>query len=239
MAPPVHDDLLVSKFIRDNTNKLCKRHVSTLQQTPYEKLAFWKPILSSYPTAQHVLMRSHCACSQAKNMASVPRKRAWGRSKHRDDITVADEKGIELAEKESREVKRTRRDTDSDLQYPEGMTNDELVAILKKMRVPLPVSTGENPSRESLLRLFRRHVTPRPQRTRRPRRSQRPPETGATPTEPEPVMEWSKSVGDLAQESSENDRKRQVGAARFFLISSTGLYPVGVYSNFASGGFQI
>ena len=146
-------------------------------------------------------------------MASAPRKRAWGRSKHRNEITVVDEMEIELAEKESRECKKIRSDAKHGLHHPELMTNDELIAVLQKMRVPVPVYPDGNPNRERLVFLFRRHVTPRPQRTRQTRRSRCRVETGATPTETEPGMDWSKTVEDLVQESPESDRKRSVRCA--------------------------
>lgn len=144
-------------------------------------------------------------------MVSTPRRRAWGRPKHRDAITLVDEMEIDLAEKESRELKRNSSNAEPDLQHPEIMSNDELIAILGKMKVPIPVYPNGDPSRERLLYLFRRHVTPRPQRTRRMERSRRRGEMGATPTEAGTGMEWSKSVRELVQESPENERKRSVG----------------------------
>ena len=203
--------------------------------------SYWENLPSENPFYTVTAQPNTCSSTATthaqmqKNMASdsVPRRRAWGRPKRRDEITVVNEMEIELAEKESREAAKTKSDADSDLQRPEGMTNNELIAILEKMRVPIPVSTNEIPSRERLLYLFRRHVTPRPQRTRRSRRSQRRLETDATPTESgndrlrqtKPGVEWSETVSGVAQESSEYDRKRPVDSTCCFQIASR-LYSV-------------
>ena len=51
-----------------------------------------------------------------------------------------------------------------DLQQPELLSSEALVRVLAERKVPIPVYPDGKPSRERLVYLFRRHVTPRPQR---------------------------------------------------------------------------
>ncbi len=101
------------------------------------------------------------------------RKRAWGKTKHRG-------KGPPVAETESMEcndasaVKRIKLNDDTsressskiDLQHPELMSNTTLVSLLSEYKVPIPVYADGTPSRERLMYLARKHITPQPQRPR-------------------------------------------------------------------------
>ena len=107
-------------------------------------------------------------------------KRRWGKSRHREKITIVDRMEIEdtlqkFAEevksfKDRHEVARTPPNNEPDLQQPELMSNFALIEALRKIKVPIPVYADGKPSRERLIYLFRQHVTPRPQRTRPGRR---------------------------------------------------------------------
>lgn len=118
-----------------------------------------------------------------RKMASAEKaKRRWGKTRHRDKITIVDRMEIEdtlqkFAEevksfKERDEVASTpKQNHELDLQQPELMSNFTLVEALKKIKVPIPVYADGRPSRERLLYLYRQHVMPRPQRQgRRPGR---------------------------------------------------------------------
>lgn len=52
-----------------------------------------------------------------------------------------------------------------DTQHPELMSNQTLVDRLSEMKVAIPVYPDGQPSRERLLYLFRKHVSPKPQRS--------------------------------------------------------------------------
>ncbi len=60
----------------------------------------------------------------------------------------------------------------TDLQHPELLSDDRLVNVLAGMRVQVPVCSDGRPSRERLSYLFRKHVTPQPQREGCDRRRQ-------------------------------------------------------------------
>lgn len=110
-----------------------------------------------------------------QNMAAKEKaKRRWGKSRHREKITIVDRMEIEdtlqkFAEevksfKERRDAVPTPKNHELDLQHPELMSDFTLVEALKKIKVPIPVYSDGTPSRERLIYLFRQHVTPRPQR---------------------------------------------------------------------------
>lgn len=116
---------------------------------------------------------------------SAQKKRSWGRTKHKEVTVISQEKIEETLqslaeEKKQREVSSNVGCTISarapggvesmDLQYPELMSNDTLVAALKRIKVPIPVYPDGSPSRERLLYLFKTNVLPRPQRNQQKRR---------------------------------------------------------------------
>lgn len=112
--------------------------------------------------------------------ATEKTKRRWGKSRHREKITIVDRMEIEdtlqkFAEEEKsfkdrHEVASTPTNDEPDLQQPELMSDFALVEALRKIKVPVPVYADGTPSRERLIYLFRQHVTPRPQRMRQGRR---------------------------------------------------------------------
>lgn len=107
-----------------------------------------------------------------KKMAAsekVAKKRAWGKPRQREKIAIIDR--IELMEvdeppKETPNVNPRPKTHEIDLQHPELLGTETMVEILSEMRVLIPVYPDGEPSRERLIYLFRKHVTPRPQRTR-------------------------------------------------------------------------
>lgn len=113
------------------------------------------------------------------------RKRSWGKARHKEDITIINREKIEetlqtiAEEKKKAEVLPPAnhktggegggggdQSTGLDLQYPELMSNESLVAALRRIKVPIPVYPDGNPSRERLLYLYKTNVLPRPQRNR-------------------------------------------------------------------------
>ena len=56
--------------------------------------------------------------------------------------------------------------TQIDLQHPDLMNNDSLVKYLRDIKVPIPMYPDGTPSRERLIYLFKKHVTPQPQRSK-------------------------------------------------------------------------
>ena len=107
------------------------------------------------------------------------KKRSWGKTKQREEITIINHEKIEetlqkLAEeaktsqsneqKDGNTVNSGSRSSGVDLQYPELMSNDALIAALKRIKVPIPVYPDGTPSRERLLYLYKTNVMPRPQR---------------------------------------------------------------------------
>ena len=102
------------------------------------------------------------------------KRRAWGKPREREKVVCVDQMEIDkLAEETGTGIRLEETDQSgkaanevTNLQRPELMRNQQLMAALKKMGVPLPVSTSEKQSREQLLYLFKKHVMPRPQRKR-------------------------------------------------------------------------
>ena len=102
-------------------------------------------------------------------MAKQEKRRSWGRARSKEKIAIVDQMEVDVLVKETGSVDKltdvTCMATDSvDFQHPEIMSSESLVAILSQMRVPIPVYEDGKPSRERMIYLFKRHVTPRPQR---------------------------------------------------------------------------
>lgn len=110
--------------------------------------------------------------------AQKQKRRAWGKTKQREEITIINREKIEetlqqIAEesKKSKNLEKSCEGADPskstmDLQYPELMSNDALITALKRIKVPIPVYPDGTPSRERLMYLYRSNVLPRPQRNR-------------------------------------------------------------------------
>ena len=108
------------------------------------------------------------------------KRRSWGKTKQREEVTIINREKIEeTLQKISEESKKSqaileesnnaaisKSSTAIDLQYPELMSNDALVAALKRIKVPIPVYPDGTPSRERLMYLYKTNVLPRPQRNR-------------------------------------------------------------------------
>lgn len=110
------------------------------------------------------------------------KRRSWGKARNREKIAVIDKMEVDVLMKDSNASRSADKrvtcvDTsDIDLQHPELMASDTMIAILSQRRVPIPVYEDGNPSRERLIYLFKKHVTPQPQRDsywRRPGRGWR------------------------------------------------------------------
>ena len=112
--------------------------------------------------------------SWRNNMAAIKdgsgitkrKRRAWGKQRCKPDLVSIDHMDIELLTK----VVEKQSYADGDLQNPEGMATETLVAHLSRMNIAYPNSTR---SREGLLYLFRVHIQPKTQRNRFWRRKRR------------------------------------------------------------------
>ncbi len=91
------------------------------------------------------------------------KRRAWGKTRHREKMDPMEVEETLDQDKSSLRPGPSKADL-IDLQHPELLTNDRLVEVLSGMRVQIPVYSDGEPSRERLIYLFRKHVTPRPQR---------------------------------------------------------------------------
>lgn len=88
------------------------------------------------------------------------KRRAWGKTRHREKVVPME------VEEVGELVRSVASPGKTDLQHPELLTDDRLIEVLAGMRVQIPVYADGKPSRERLIYLFRKHVTPRPQRLR-------------------------------------------------------------------------
>ena len=155
------------------------------------------------------------------------KKRAWGKSKEQDKITIIENMELELPDKPKLDDSRTVIDEDRkevidedrkeviDLQHPEMLSNERLVKVLSEMKVSIPVYQNGSPSRERLIYLFRKHVIPRPQRKRRPKIRHKEPSDLMSTSESVQLetMEWERSDKSsclATEEDSTLQRKRLV-----------------------------
>lgn len=102
-------------------------------------------------------------------MAKQEKRRSWGKARSKEKIHIVDQMEVDVLVKEASPVDKLTdgtcmATTSVDFQHPELMGSESLVAILSGMRVPIPVYEDGKPSRERLIYLFKKHVTPRPQR---------------------------------------------------------------------------
>lgn len=104
---------------------------------------------------------------------SKARKREWGKSREKPNVVILEKMDLEVPDRVDSNLTVTILSTNNlnrtrfDLQHPEMLTCEQLVDILTKHHVPIPVYSDGSPSRERLLYLFRKHILPRPQRLRR------------------------------------------------------------------------
>lgn len=110
------------------------------------------------------------------------------------------------------------RDDGLDLQQPELLSSEALVRVLSERSVPVPVYPDGRPSRERLVYLFRRHVTPRPQREGgarawrgRGKRRRRPDEAMEVEDGSRSASwdEWVRSGGEGGVQGENQPKKRQ------------------------------
>lgn len=116
-------------------------------------------------------------------MSQTPRRRAWGKPKERENILIVDQMEIDALPTQPISSATTStatqqsgptlnlQDLQQNLHHPEMMLDQQLVSILREMRVPVGADTER--SREQLLLLFKKHVLPKPQRTRSAHRRKR------------------------------------------------------------------
>ena len=109
-------------------------------------------------------------------MADKQKRRSWGKTRqNKDTITTVNQTDIENVVRECKELELARKSAQAErketehclleAQHPELMHADSLVRALTELKVPIPVYEDGKPSRERLVYLFRKHVTPRPQRS--------------------------------------------------------------------------
>ncbi len=158
-------------------------------------------------------------------MAAQKQKRSWGKTKQRDEVTIINHEKIKgtlqrIAEenKRSQSILKKGSTTNSkstgvDLQYPELMSNDALVAALKRIKVPIPVYPDGTPSRERLMYLYKNNVLPRPQRSRWKRRRHTPREDRSEAME---VDQQDDNTGwDETVDTPQQQKKRYVSKKEF------------------------
>ena len=92
------------------------------------------------------------------------KRRSWGKSRHREKIAIIDRMEVEEPLKQVHLPHTAAKSDEIDLQHPEFIRDEQLIEALSRLKVPIPVHSGGEPSREQLIDLFRRHVTPKPQR---------------------------------------------------------------------------
>lgn len=147
-----------------------------------------------------------------------PRKRAWGKTKNRGKRPPALEAVEDDVEILGEPVKRIKLSNDGeenaqhsiDLQHPELMSDSVLVKALTNIKVPIPIYSDGTPSRERLIHLFKKHVTPRPQRTRDSgwRKESGLNQIVPMDTDNSKVQDWSDSDGHSETTVSIIQRKR-------------------------------
>ena len=156
------------------------------------------------------------------------KRRSWGKARSREKIAVIDQMEVDVLMKESSRSADKRAacvDTsDIDLQHPELMASDTLTAILSQRRVPIPVYEDGNPSRERLVYLFKKHVTPQPQRDSYWRRPGRRGWRKKRRTDETPMEVDDTGAGDWVLNSDEEtpvQRKRWVPLKIIMICEST------------------
>ena len=92
------------------------------------------------------------------------KRRSWGKPRHKEKLVSIDH--MDVAEL-TRQEENTPHSSNpgAGLQHPELMSNQTLIGQLSAMKVAIPVYSDGQPSRERLLYLFRKHVSPQPQRS--------------------------------------------------------------------------
>ena len=105
------------------------------------------------------------------------RKRAWGRTRREEKVIILENMELEKPDTVKRNPTsdgqtgndpETSRSESFDLQHPEMLATGNLIEILSNSRVPV----GLNENRQTLIRLFHKHITPRPQRLKKWRKRQ-------------------------------------------------------------------
>lgn len=111
------------------------------------------------------LRRSACALRSARNaMAAKERsgaakRRSWGKPRPKEKVLCIDH--MDVAELTRIEKISSDNSRSKDLLHPELMSNETIVSHLSEMKIVIP---EREPSRERLFYLFRKHVSPKPQR---------------------------------------------------------------------------
>ena len=103
----------------------------------------------------------------AEGRSGTQKRRSWGK-RHKGKVISLDQMDIEELTKLQTSKRIHSSDNSSsaeDKQHPELMSNQALVNRLSEMKVAIPVYSDGQPSRERLLYLFWKHVTPKPQRS--------------------------------------------------------------------------
>ena len=116
----------------------------------------------------------HYACARIFKMAlvgKVQKKRAWGKSAERKKITVIENMNLHVPDEPKTTSKvmedgknSLQSEKDSEWMHPEILPTERLKEILTDMKVPMAMDGATD--RDDLVRLFRKHLLPRPQRKR-------------------------------------------------------------------------
>ena len=148
---------------------------------------------------------SKMAAEPEPELEKVAKRRSWGKPRQREKIASVD--NMEMDEV----MGQSEAHAKVDLQHPEMMKTEGLVEVLTSMKVPIPVYSDGRPSRERLVYLFRKHVTPRPQRQDHKGRKRRRWGVG-TPMEVESCWhdDWSQASEGGSGLGMPSQRKRLV-----------------------------
>lgn len=99
--------------------------------------------------------------SKERSGPTMPTKRrSWGKSRQKEKVLCIDH--MDVVELTRTNKSTSDRSRGEDLQHPELMSNQTIVDHLSEMKIVIP---DREPSRERLFYLFRKHVSPKPQRS--------------------------------------------------------------------------
>ena len=101
-------------------------------------------------------------CEMAAERSGFVKRRSWRKRSTREKVVNLDH--VDVLELVNVKTCATESSNSADnLQRPEFMSNNTLIETLKGIKVTI---SKQQPSRDVLLRLFHKHVTPKPQRGR-------------------------------------------------------------------------
>lgn len=125
----------------------------------------WKNVVGKGGTCvawaeAHAYSKTRWATMAAKERSGPAKRRSWGKCRQKEKVLCIDH--MDVAELTKTNKSTYNRSRSEDLQHPELMSNQTIVDHLSEMKI---VITDRELSRERLFYLFRKHVSPKPQRS--------------------------------------------------------------------------